>query len=112
MDIFSIVLKKIRFTGIRILITLPILVGLGFALGSLAIEQKIFGKNVPNLYIAISGILTALIMSLSGIFQVIKQEGPGPLGGTIKGLWPVITGLLWILFTWAIAFYMLYHLFF
>ena len=109
------VLRKIRIANINALVTWPIIIGMVILIGPLALAQKVMGEDVPDLYIAISGIISVLIFSFSGLFQVIRQEAPGVpgvLGGTTKGIWPVITGLLWLFATWGMALYLLYHLIF
>jgi hypothetical protein len=41
--------------------------------------------------------------SLSGFAQVVRREGPGPFGNISYGMWPVISGIIIIIFTCGAA---------
>ena len=71
------------------------------------IGEKIFGPELPEIYINFCAIVFSLIVSLSGFAQVIRKEGPGPVGGVSYGLWPIISGYTIIGVTWSVAIYLL-----
>ena len=82
----------IKRINIYILVFTPIIVAI-LLLGFLAfIGDQIYEKNVPELYYAAIGVVFLITLSLSGIVQIFRQEGPGPLGYPIFGIWPTITG--------------------
>jgi hypothetical protein len=71
--------------------------------GFLFVGGKLFGGRIPEAYYSVSGAIFLLVASLSGAVQVLRREGPGPFGSPVSGLWPVISGILIILFCWSIA---------
>src|SRR5690349_13240318 len=94
------ILTRIRIANIKSLVIWPIVIGLFFLIGSLLVSEKIYGKSVPDTYVAITGIISAFIFSLSGLFQIYRREGPGIFGKIVKGILPVLVGILWVVFTW------------
>ena len=89
----------------------PIVIGLIFLTGALFISEGIYGENVPDTYVSVTGVITSVILSLSGFFQIYRREGPGILGTTVKGVWPVLVGVLWMAFTCILGLFLLYQLF-
>ena len=109
-NVFANFLRKLNTANIRTLVAWPIAIGLVFFIGSLVISERIYSKGVPDAYIAVVGIISALIFSLSGLIQIYRREGPGVLGETVKGIWPVLMGIIWVTFTWILGFMLLYQL--
>jgi hypothetical protein len=94
-------IQFIKSTNIYVLVPVPIFLGLLiiFLWGSL--EQKI-DPVIFNHGTTIVAIVSAGIMSLTGVFQIIKREAPGiPLKFPYRGIWAVISGVLWVTFCWG-----------
>lgn len=72
------------------------------------LANKVYPNGIPPMCSAVAGFLAALVASLSGFFQIIKREMPGPFGITLRGRYPVVTGAIWIAFCWALAVLALY----
>lgn len=89
----------------------PLLISLFVLSGFLVIGEKIYSSKPPEDYLAITGAICVLIGSASGVFQVIRREGPGPFGEPIYGLWPVVSGIILIVICWVIAIYLLSYAF-
>jgi len=109
--IFGIILIKVNRANIKALVTWPIVIGLIFLVGSLLIGEKIYSKVVPDTYISVIGMVSAFMFSLSGFFQIFRREGPGVLGTVVKGIWPVLIGVIWVVFTWTLGLFLLYQIF-
>ena len=73
--------------------------------------SKIYKNDAPEIYTAISGVFFLIILSLSGIVQILRREGPGPLGRPVFGAWPVITGIIIVVICWASIIYLLVHVY-
>lgn len=89
--------------NIYLLVVAPILISLFLLSGFLFVGEKIYGKNIPEFYYAITGAVCIIVGSLSGMFQVIRKEGPGPFGNPVYGVWPVISGIILIIICWISA---------
>jgi hypothetical protein len=110
-NIFGNISIKVNTTNIKTLVIWPIVIGLIFFIGALLISERIYGKNVPDTYVATISIISAFIFSLSGWFQIYRREGPGIFGTIVKGMWPVLVGVVWVAFTWILGLFLLYQLF-
>lgn len=89
----------------------PLLISLFVLSGFLVIGEKIYSRKPSEGYLAIVGAVCVLIGSASGVFQVIRREGPGPFGEPIYGLWPVVSGIILIVICWIIAICLLSYAF-
>lgn len=96
-------LNLIKKGNIRILVALPIITGLLVYAILLTLEPKNQSDNIHDLYLSVTGIVCSFIFSISGIIQIYRREGPGISGGITKGVFPVITGIAWVLFTCVIC---------
>ena len=87
-------LVSTRRLNIYILVLAPVVISL-FLLGALLmLGNKIYGDEVPEIYQAASGVVFLVVLSLSGVVQIYRREGPGPLGYPVFGVWPVISGYI------------------
>lgn len=83
--------------NIYILVITPIVTAL-FLLGILSlIGERVFGSDVPEVYYAVSGLIFLIFVSISGVVQILRREGPGPWGNPVFGAWPVINGCIIVL---------------
>lgn len=87
-------LLSIRRLNIYILVLAPVVISL-FLLGALLmVGNKIYGDEIPEIFQAASGVVFLVVLSLSGVVQIYRREGPGPLGYPVFGVWPVISGYI------------------
>lgn len=101
--IAKMLLLLLQHINIYWLVITPLVISLFLSSGFLFVGDKIYGENIPECYYAIAGAICIMIGSLSGVFQVIRKEGPGPFGNPIYGLWPVISGITLIVICWTSA---------
>jgi hypothetical protein len=94
------------------LVVIPLLMSLFLLSGFLFVGGKIYGKDIPEFYYAITGAICIIISSFSGVFQVIRKEGPGPFGNPVYGLWPIISGIALIVICWASAAILIFYVLF
>lgn len=70
------------------------------------IGERVFGADLPNSYLNLSTIIFLLIISLSGFAQIVRKEGPGPLGDVAYGFWPIFSGCVIVILTLGSAIYL------
>ena len=88
--------------NIFILVSLPAFIGMIIFFGGAFVSQKIFTNIEPLKLTAIFGCIGGIIMGFSGLIQIYRREMPGIyMGSVIRGWYPVITGILWVIFCWA-----------
>ena len=95
--------------NIYLLVFFPLLMFLFLVPFFFFVGEKIYGDNTPESYSAITSAICILFGSLSGIFQIIRKEGPGPFGSPIYGVWPVITGAIFVSIFGVVAIILLYY---
>ena len=105
------VMSFIDRTSISTLVYVPPITSLLLLGGFLFIAGKVFKENIPEEYLGIAGAVFAIIAGFSGLAQIIKREAPFFFGFTVRGVWPILTGLLWILFCWYGAILLIYYAF-
>jgi hypothetical protein len=108
------VIEKILLTvnrlNIYILVVGPIIISL-LVLGSLLFAgNQVYAGKVPEIYQAASGVIFLAILSLSGLVQIYRREGPGPLGRPVFGIWPMITGYIIAAICWVSIIYLMNHI--
>ncbi|WKZ38418.1 MAG: hypothetical protein QY332_10800 [Anaerolineales bacterium] len=97
------ILNWIRKIDIYWLVLSPSVLAIILLIGLLYLGDELYRGEIPEPYFSLSWVVFLLVASLSGFAQVIRREGPGPFGGTSYGMWPVISGYLIIIITWAAA---------
>ena len=95
-------------TDIFILVYTPVFIALIAFLAWYFLADKIFSGEIPELYSSFVTILCALIASLGGFVQILRQESPGLLGVSFRGILPVLSGILWVAFCLFVSFFLIY----
>jgi hypothetical protein len=90
--------KIIQETDILFLLPIPPMIAMTLSIAGALIGQKLYPNGIPPLYTAILILLMSLIVSLTGLITIYRREMPGPFGYKIRGIYPVITGILSIIF--------------
>jgi hypothetical protein len=90
--------KIIQETEILFLLPIPPVIAMTLSIAGALIGQKLYPNGIPPLYTAILILLMSLIVSLTGLITIYRREMPGPFGYKIRGIYPVITGILSIIF--------------
>lgn len=81
-------------TDIRVLVTVPPLLGFGgFFLILLIVEQLTNGRT-PQSFFEVGLGTACLIECIAGVSMVIKQEMPGPFGYVITGKLALVSGMI------------------
>lgn len=96
---FRIVVRRILDAAdIRLLVFVPMALGFGgfVAWAFIASAIRNGGSATPSEGIFSAGV-ALLISSLSGFAEIYRREMPGPLGGTVRGITAVISGILLVL---------------
>jgi hypothetical protein len=104
-------LLSLRRINIYILVMGPIILSLLLLGLLLFVGDSIYGHNVPEVYQAASGVVFLFVASFSGVFQVYRREGTGPLGYPVFGIWPIISGCLITVICWAGITYLLIRIY-
>ena len=104
-------LLSLRRINIYILVMGPIILSLLLLGLLLLVGDRKYGANVPEVYQAASGVVFLFVASFSGVFQVYRREGMGPLGYPVFGIWPIINGCLITVICWAGITYLLIRIY-
>ena len=88
---------------IYVLVLIPTLLGILIIALSEYVARGVYGPTVPEDYRYLEAALGTLMISMGGLVQVWRREGPGPLGGAISGRVPVVLGWLWAIACWLCA---------
>jgi hypothetical protein len=105
------ILFRVRRVNIYILVIGPIVISL-LVLGILLFAgNQLYGEKEPEVYQAATGVIFLVLLSFSGVTQVYRREGPGPLGYPVFGVWPIISGCIIIIICWASITYLLIRIY-
>jgi hypothetical protein len=78
-------------TNITVAIAAPLLVALTLLAFLLFVGVDVFHGKIPETYGFLSIALCSFVASLTGLIQIIRRETYGLVGGTVRGVWPIVT---------------------
>ena len=94
--------KFVRTGSIHIVSFVPTLIGLFFIVGWFLIRVDLM-KTAPQFLNYLALAIWGLLTGCSGLVYISRKEMPGPVGSTLKGLYPRIIGFLLLGFFWSIS---------
>ena len=90
-------LKFVENTDVKLLEVVPVLIGFSILLIWSVIGKDIFPTQYSTIFPFVL-IISAIIFSFSGVFLIIKREARWFFGKTIRGIYPIFSGIIWIIF--------------
>ena len=101
-------MQNIMLTGnIYLILFIPIGISLSILLLWSGIIAPQISENV-DLYSSLIGAISMTIASLSGIIQIIRRESPRIIGKSVRGRWPILSGILFVAICWLLVVYFLH----
>jgi hypothetical protein len=82
---------------------IPMIISPVFCIGGGLVAQAIFQGETPFSITSIIIACSAFILSIWPIAQILRHEQRFVAGHSIKGMWPVISGTVGVIFLWFIA---------
>lgn len=98
------VLDYIFETNIYILTAIPVVAAILLVAAWVVVAHEIYGPVPPMRVTGVVIAMAAFIVSLSGLVQIVRREAPGVFWRSpLKGIFPVLSGTVWVAFTWTIG---------
>jgi hypothetical protein len=82
---------------------IPMITAIVVIFGGTVIANAIFQGEAPFRAVAIFISCGCFIMGLVPLAQILKREASLGIGYSVKGVWPVISGIVGVIFFWFVG---------
>ena len=78
-----------------------------FLIVTFLIVRRIYNGNIPEIINGLLWLCFSFLLGFGGVIQIIRKEAPGIMGHSIKGLLPILLGVVWVVFCWGLGIFLL-----